>query len=259
MERKPSAITIHPLSFLTRAGLSWLGGWGLILMLVLAMDARSYAASLTCQNDRLSVNYEDPQDARSACLGAGDAMLFLAGFGLRLDRSLTIDIVARIDNQDIGEMYACFNRSNFRITILAYDACDGFRGDGFRGDGFQNSRKLFGIPMTRDLYRSIIAHEVAHAIAAVNFGYDDPNWPVQEYIAYVTQIATLPVPLREQVLAANPGDGFANIMQINSMILMLKPAHFAAESYRHFQRPENGRLFLADLISGKIRLIFDLP
>ena len=101
--------------------------------------------------------------------------------------------------------------------------------------------------MDPDLHRSIVAHEVAHAIASQNLP-EKQAFVTQEYIAYVTQLATMPPDVREKVLANFPNNSFDTDEQINMTIFMMAPEVFAVKAYRHFLKPENGAAFFQRLL-----------
>src|SRR5690606_11844739 len=56
---------------------------------------------------------------------------------------------------------------------------------------FRKIGAWFGVPTDRDLYRSLAAHEAAHALASANFTVRPPSIQAHEYIAYVTMFSTM--------------------------------------------------------------------
>jgi hypothetical protein len=58
--------------------------------------------------------------------------------------------------------------------------------------------------MDRVLYRSLVAHEVAHRVTAANFAVVRPTIVAREYVAAVTMPATMPNDGRPRWLAAVP-------------------------------------------------------
>jgi hypothetical protein len=109
----------------------------------------------------------------------------------------------------------------------------------------------FRIPIDAHLNRSLVAHEVAHAIDAQNFWIAMPSTPAKEYVAYVTLLATMPDELRERVLSQFPGPGFEAEWQMNMTVYLLGPLRFGANAYRRFLKPGNGPDFLRAVLSGK--------
>lgn len=87
------------------------------------------------------------------------------------------------------------------------------------------------------LYRSFLVHEFAHALAIrIN-----PNLPVakQEYIAYVTQISTLPAAVRDELLDRFAGRGFDSPARVTALNLALMGPRFGIACYRlHTMYPD---------------------
>jgi hypothetical protein len=106
--------------------------------------------------------------------------------------------------------------------------------------------------MDRVLYRSLVAHEVAHLAAAANFTVVRPTIVAHEYLAAVTMPATMPNEGRQRWLAAFPGGGFDFDRQIGLTLYLLSPHHFAAEAYRHFLKPGVGTAFLRRILAGEM-------
>jgi hypothetical protein len=99
-----------------------------------------------------------------------------------------------------------------------------------------------------DLHRSLIVHEVTHAIVHQNLKVP-PCHAIHEYVAAVVQLGTLPVPSRDAYLARFVGrDAFTNEM-FNDLLQAMDPARFAAAAYRHFHQPGNGCNFVRRLLN----------
>ncbi|MCK5364494.1 MAG: hypothetical protein KAR22_16075 [Gammaproteobacteria bacterium] len=197
-----------------------------------------------CQNSKAVVDSSHPEDWKTACAGAIDAISFLEANGLRLAGPIHIHLMGRITEGVLADALGYFDSRTLRVHVQNFSASR----EAVQGLG------IFGLPMDRDLYRSIVVHEVAHLIASHNFTMESPPRMAQEYIAYVTQLATMPPSLRGRILANFPGEGFRAPMEINSINYMLSPEKFAVGVYRHFVRTENGTAFFRHLLTGEIRL-----
>jgi hypothetical protein len=184
------------------------------------------------------------EDCETACTGAIDAISFLEANGFRLAGPINIHPMGRITEGILADAFGYFDGRTERIHVQNFSASQGV----VQGMG------IFGLPMDRRLYRSIVTHEVAHLIASHNFTMESPPSAAQEYIAYVTQLATMPPGLRDRILANFPGEGFRTSMQINSVIHMVSPEIFAVRAYRHFVRTENGAAFFRRLLTEESRL-----
>lgn len=196
-----------------------------------------------CPDPSIEIRYSDWLDRDTVCGGAMDAKAFLGNSGFEVAWPIRICVVPVLPSGS-PEAYGYFDGQSGLIHVLSFDASH------FTAD----AAELFGEPISRALYRSIVAHEVAHLIAERNFAVEAPARAAQEYIAYATQFATMPAEIRSRILANDHSQGFRNRRRINSIIWMFSPSQFAVEAYRHFIRPENGTGFLRGLVNGEILL-----
>ncbi len=197
-----------------------------------------------CTNPKVVVALSQSEDCETACTGAIDAISFLETNGFRLAGPINIHPMGGITDEILANAFGYFDSRTERIYVQSFSASQG----AVQGLG------IFGLPMDRDLYRSIVTHEVAHLIAIHNFTMESPPGMAQEYIAYVTQLATMPPGLRDRILANFPGEGFRTSMEISPVIHMLSPENFAVRVYRHFVRAENGAAFFRRLLTGEVQL-----
>lgn len=111
------------------------------------------------------------------------------------------------------------------------------------------------------MYRSLVIHEVAHAVASCNFSIADPTVHAQEYIAYVAMFATMDAVFRTRILAANPVPGFENESEINELTYAMDPTRFGVQAYRHYLEEAHGDAFLRKTLNGKAltNSVFELP
>jgi hypothetical protein len=180
----------------------------------------------------------DPRDADLACDGALAAVRFFEARGLRTFGHLEVDVRAALP-PDVGpRAVGCWRPAEGRALIL--DAAT-----------FRGRRSWFGVPIDARVYRSVAAHEVAHALAACNFAAPRPPIHAQEYVAYVVTLATMDPALRERVLRANPGDGFATVSTIGELLYAFDTQRFGVESWRHYAKPEHGDAFLRRVLAGE--------
>lgn len=207
------------------------------------------AAQRVCDNPNVTVHFSNKDDGETGCRGAAAAIAFLDAQGFRTDMAIAVHFVASIEEIQNGTLYGCFNRDTKKVVILEFAACR----------EMTQAREGFDLALSRQFHLGIVVHEVAHAIADGNFNVAQPPWIASEYIAYVTQFATMTERLRQRILAAHPVTAFDSVYQINDMMLTFNPERFGVKSYLHFRLPENGRRFLDDLRSGKINLFQSMP
>lgn len=226
----------------TLAGLA-LGIGGLA---ALGTDFSAHAASTgvkpiaehRCREGAVLVRSPNAADAATACSAASLAIAFLDAQGLQVPAELTIEIAPTLPEIAGPSAAGCYLVRERQVIVLTYAA-------------FREFGDWFGLPIDRELYRSLITHEVAHAVASCNFAARRPPIEATEYIAYVTMFATMEPALRARALARFPGEGFQNEVEINSMVYLLDPMRFGAQAYRHYLKPGNGREFLRAVVSGR--------
>lgn len=185
-----------------------------------------------------------PRDADAACEGARRALVFLARAGLGPPPGTTIEITTEMPAELGGRAVGCYLRETRRILLLPFQA-------------FEAGGQWFQMPTDLELYKSVAAHEIAHAVVGCHS--EPARLPVaaHEYVAYVVTLATMEPRLRERLLAKFPGTGFGNTLQINEINYIANPNQFGADAWRHYLRRSNGAAWLREIISGKV--VQELP
>lgn len=206
-----------------------------LLFAAALLPAAVKGETFRCGNADAVVVSSGSAEAETACGAAAAAAGFLEANGLWMKGPIEIHIVAKFPAGKDYTGFGNYDRAARKAHVLSFPA--------------SREAPVFGLLMDRDLHRSLVVHEVAHAFAADNFTVKNPPWAASEYIAYVTQIATMPPALRQRALAVYQGTGFESPLQINPIFLMMAPDIFAAKAYRHFERPESGAVFFRRLLT----------
>jgi hypothetical protein len=205
----------------------------------LAAEPSADTTEIRCEARNVSVASAEATDLRLACQGARDAVDFLAAQGLDATGEVAIDLVRILpDAADLASA-GVFLESEGRVVVVTFAE-------------FLKFKTWFELAIDASLYRSLVAHEVAHAIAAANFKVPSPSIQAKEYIAYVTMLATMDPEVRQRVLSHSPNHGFEGDWQMSSTIYMLDPMRFAVRAYRHFLKPGNGGAYLQHILSGEV-------
>jgi hypothetical protein len=180
-------------------------------------------------------------DAALICAGARDAAGFFSALGLATAVDVHVEVAAALPAKASPSAVGCYVPSARRAYVLSYA-------------DFAKHEQWFGIAIEPALYRSVAAHEIAHALAACLFRDAQPPLAALEYVGYVVMFSTMASNLRQQVLDLHPGKGFDADAQINSMIYQMDPIRFGVESYRHYLRPDFGPRYLRALLAGEVLL-----
>jgi hypothetical protein len=195
-------------------------------------------AERRCDEGAVVVRSPSNADAATACDAASRAIAFLGSQGLQAPAEVAVEIAPKLPEIAGPSAVGCYLMREERVVVLTYAA-------------FRQVGDWFGLPIDRELYASLIAHEVAHAVAACNFAAKHPPVEATEYIAYVAMLSTMQPELRSRVLGKFPGNGFEEEIEINAMVYMLDPMRFGAQAYRHYLKPGNGREFLRAVVEGR--------
>lgn len=199
----------------------------------------SASAWTRCSSANVIVQAVSPRDAARACAGAGLALGFLSAQGLDTTNEIRVSVSAQLPEDCHPHAAGCYVHPRRQVHLRTYAE-------------MQKERTFAEAPVTVSLYQALIAHEVGHAVAAVNFKVVKPSVVAQEYIAYVTMFAAMSAVERDRTLQHLGGSGFERREQINSTVYYVHPAWFGAQAYRHFLKPGNGQVFLQEILAGQV-------
>lgn len=218
------------------AWLMWLG---------LALSPTAAADGVACGAQPVVVETRDERLQQTICAAATQAVRFLERYGLRSQRAVRINVVEHPLVSAGHPVYGCYDSRTDRIEVMSADSIlSGVR-----------SPKVYGQPFNIALYRSVVAHEVAHAVAQQNRRAASLTTAAQEYLAHATQLGVLPEALRSKIIAAagvgpwEPGD------VVSDAYMAMAPTRFAVKCYLHLMGHPNPRAFVQVLLSAKWRYI----
>lgn len=189
-----------------------------------------------CGTDAISIDAPTDDEVADSCHGAADAIKFLNSQGLSIPETISVGVVPKMPAPVHESVIGAYMRAERKVLVLTYDA-------------FKERSVLFKPPLDRSLYRAIVSHEVAHAIAHHNFK-KEPSSLGQEYVAYVTLFSTMASSQREKILQQYPYD---SDWQVHAFSLyFIDPLGFGAQAYQHFLKPENGKYFMRKVLDGEV-------
>jgi hypothetical protein len=218
----------------------------LILLLACLGITSARAAAVPCPQADVSVISSADEDVPDCdvCAAASTVFSFFRQLGLHKTVPLVVSIVASMPEEMGTAMLGCFTPSNNRISILSFEVA-------------KSRGPWFGRPIDRSLYRSLAAHEIAHALAWCNTSNGPLGVRAREYVAYAVQFQTMDSDLRQAILADTPGTGFETEREISDTHFYLAPSRFGADAYRHYTRPEDGPRFLREILRGGALPVLD--
>lgn len=189
----------------------------------------------------LEASTATPTDLRLACEAVSIGVEFLRSLGFDSDVPVRLKVVDELPAQHGIALLGQYDPKVSEIRILSLSqfllACA--------------DHPPFGCPLTAEIYRSFVVHEVVHALTDLALaGRVIPRLQM-EYLAYVAQLASLPDALRERVIAASGVGGFEREDDINAFVYFAAPNRFGIMCYLHYLRPENGNAYLQKILGTK--------
>lgn len=201
-------------------------------------ESTNLSTAHKCANTSISVLAESRIDYSEICAGAEDAVAFFGRLPLKSIDSVLVEIVQLLPEEAGETAVGCYLEDDQRILVLDFAE-------------FKKYKTWFNVPLDRSMYRSLVTHEVAHAVAACNMAMPEPPIQAKEYLAYVAMFAMMDKSLRGQILDANPCKAFDRESKINATIYLCDPMRFAVRAYRHYLEEKNGDEFLLKVLSGE--------
>jgi hypothetical protein len=223
------------------------GQWGglpaLLVAALLACPVAAWAGLQTCAGDRAEVEYHDAVAIEEVCTAVAAAVEFLAGYGLRQQIPLLIVLIDHPIMHREQITYGTYTRPRDGIEITSEAALA----------GLEPPPRMFGQLLSGPMYRALVAHEVAHAIAQQNSKVPQLGLVSQEYLGFVTLIGTLPELSRLEVIGSAGVGAWEAGDTISEMYLELGPHNFAVKSYLHLTGHADPQRFIAELLANPDR------
>ena len=205
------------------------------------------ADEMHCPDVPVNVSAHSDNLAASVCAAAIWTRAFFLRCGLVQERALTIDVVDRLTHPLGLPVIAMFDASKWRIQISTMQTTQSTILPG----------SIYKKLPIRDVYESLVVHEVAHAIFREHVL--DHKLPVaaHEYVAYAVQIASLPSNTRDAFLAVFPRQTPSGFGIFNDISLAMGPLRFGANAYRHLFKDDESCQTIRRIAAGKAN--FPLP
>jgi hypothetical protein len=200
------------------------------------------AASSPCPAIRLDPDQFGPAERSLICDAAAATRAFFRAHGVDIRHSIRIRASDHSTDPTLPHI-GSYSLTQKTIRLL-----------GLMQAGHQLAQnRLFGLPLNDALYRSVVVHELAHAVADQHFVSRSPSLIAQEYIAYVAQLSTMDPVVREQILKTNKLAPYTDISEMSSTYYGMNPSGFGIKVYRHFISLDDPGRFLRGLLSGDIK------
>ena len=216
-------------------GLAWTAA-----LLGYMAPAVSYSAELACHQAGIVVTGDAAQDLPLACAGVRDALAYLEPAGLTLEHGPAIRLVDQLPAGSDKHALGRYDPRSSSVELLDYQAAV---------SASECGPRAFKIPMSRALWQSYVAHEVAHATVRAHDVSRKLTVAQYEYVAAVVQLGTLPDAIRGEILRNyDEFPAFGDTSEISDLYYFMAPCAFAVKAYRHYLKPSNGPAFISKLL-----------
>ena len=220
-----------------------------LILLICSADSVAAASIHVCGNSSVRVEATELVDHKEICNGAGDALAFFERLDLQLTHPLDIVVASNLPEWMRKAAVGCYHQETMTVFVLTFPA-------------FAERGYWFGIPIGPLMHRSLVTHEVAHAVARCNFTISEPTIHAKEYAAYVAMFVMMDPAMRARILMEYPRASFDSELEINEISYSFDPMRFGVAAYRHYLEQANGGdEFLLRVLSGSalIHSVDDLP
>ena len=214
-----------------------------------AVEPTSLAHLERCPGAPVDVTAASHEERSLACSAADDAIQLLGRCEIPLRRPLRLQIMNEVRHPFSREpIFGLFDIGQERVLITR-EALIGSLAEG---------TPYTELPQ-RDLYRSLIVHEIVHGIMHQNLRRPAASHAAYEYPAYALQVASLPSDVRDKLLRAIPDSARSGELVLSDAILFFDPYFFAVRAYAHFKSAANECAQLHVLLDGEAPFIRLLP
>lgn len=195
----------------------------------------------SCANLPVQVESTQPSTITDVCDGAASALKFLAPYGVKPTGRIVIDLVDATLERNGGRVFGYYDAGADRITLMSLSAIRAHK----------MVAALHGPPIGSVYYRSLVAHEVTHALYHQNSANEALSHAAQEYLAYVTQMAVLSPSYRQEVISHADVVAWRSGESISDIYMAMAPEKFAVKSYLHFRGLSDPAAFVKTLLNNK--------
>jgi len=222
---------------------TWFVACSICLFLLIAGNA----SARDCEGISIHAPIADQNEVQRVCQAAQDATELLRQCGIESSKVINISIQEKLVHPSGFPAFAFFHSPSNQIEITDFDAFKKL---------IQPASAYYKLP-SRDLYESLIAHEVAHAITSPLIRDSDCPSVAHEYIAAVIQVSSMSDGSRQVLLNAFPRSTPVVLEMFNEFSFYSSPQWFVANAYRHFNQTDKGCELLLGILNGEVQFLCD--
>lgn len=230
------------------AGVATGTAFALSCLSLAAQPASGHHAPWACSSVPVEVAAASAGEREVICRGAGEAIARLRRCGIAQRQVIRVEVSDVVRSPLGTPIFGRFDLASEVVFVVALSRLDSLIGD---------------LPY-RDLprvgfYRSLVVHEVVHALMHQNYRRQPASRAAWEYPAYAIQFESILDPQEgDPSFTGGTAAGHANLL-FNDIILGFDPFLFARMAYEHFASSTDGCANLRRLLAGDVEFVVTLP
>lgn len=196
-----------------------------------------------CEGISIHAPTADQDEVQEICRAARHATELLNQCEIKSEKPLNIIIQDELIHPSGLPVFAFFHSPRNQIEITDFAAFKKL---------IKPGSPYYKLP-SRELYESLIAHEVTHAITCDLIKGSGCPRVAHEYIAAVIQMSSMSDSARQVLLSAFPRSTPVELEMFNEFSFYSAPQWFVANAFRHYNTLENRCEFLRDILNGEVQ------
>lgn len=198
-----------------------------------------------CPDSNVRVEAPDRSLVEEVCLSSSLALEFLQRYGVKAQSAISIEIVDYPLDAVGHPVFGSYDSRTDQIRIMSMASIT----------RTVDTPTLYDEPLDFELYRSVIAHEVTHALVQQNRRVEPITTTAQEYLAHATQLAILSEARRAQIIGTAGVGAWESGDVISDIYMAMALTRFAVKCYLHLTEQQKPVEFVQALLTAKWRYI----
>ena len=200
-----------------------------------------------CPEGPVDVAAPSPEDRNLICAAAADALRLLDQCRIAPRWALRVEVMPEVRHPLGHIVLGLLDTKRQRILVTQESSVA----------ALIEETPYAALPL-QAFYRSLIVHEVVHAVMDQNLKRAAATHAAYEYPAYALQIESLAPEDRDVFLSAFDQEAVKSEALFNDPVLFFDPYLFAARAYHHFKKSPDGCAHLNGLLQGSVPFIASL-
>lgn len=200
-----------------------------------------------CSDLPVEVGGATPDEFRLACAAARQVFGYLSVCGIYPLQTVRIRIDPDRQHPQKGRVFAMYDTDFQTVVITALAQVRSL----VRGTPYD-------VIPEREFFRSVVVHEVTHAVLHRHYKSELQSQSAQEYPAYALQYKSLSDDTRTRLLSEIGIDEAGNSV-FNDILLALNPFRFGAQVYKHYVRAVDSCANFHQLLRNEAKFVWSMP